>query len=155
MYNSFHLIFHNNLHLLIDLSLIRDAHYSCELKMFLFSCYSSITGKDQSWDCRSCADKELERTSLPWECSRTEIASTEWLTNIYWVRVSKVKGTSCAIYSIGLSLPAHACLSLYWNAGWIAEKLWLLIISSCIPAFSGGKIWLSLMKGLHSQVLVR
>lgn len=37
----------------------------------------------------------------------------------------------------------------------LQKKLWLLILSFCIPAFRGRKIQLSLMKGLHSGMLVR
>lgn len=166
MYNSFLLIFHNHLHLIIDLSLICNAHYSYELKMFFISHYSSSTGKDPSYDCCSrCVNQELEpgeqhrcrtrSTSLPWECSRTEIASTEWRSDVCWVHVSKVKGMSRAICSTALSMPAQACLSLCWHAWQIAEKDLTANIFFCIPAFCGRKIQLSLMKGLHSGMLVR
>lgn len=45
MYNSFLLIFHNHLHLIIDLSLICNAHYSYELRMLFISHYRSSTAK--------------------------------------------------------------------------------------------------------------
>lgn len=45
MYNSFLLIFHNHLHLIIDLSLICNAHYSYELRMLFISHYRSSMAK--------------------------------------------------------------------------------------------------------------
>lgn len=133
MYNSFILIFHNHLHLIIDLGLICNAHYSYELKMFFISHWSCSTGK--AWSCGCCwrcVNQELEpgeqhrcraRNASPrWECSGTEIACAERCSDVCQVHVSQVKGMSHAIYSIALSLPAQACLSLCWHAWKIAEK---------------------------------
>lgn len=133
MHNSFLLIFHNHLHLIIDLSLICNAHYAYELKMFFISHYRSSTGKDRSCDCCSyCVNQEPElgeqhrcrarSTSLPWECSRREIASAECALTYAECMSARVKGMSHAICSIALSLPAQACFSLCRHAWQIAGK---------------------------------
>lgn len=161
MYNSFLLIFHYHLHLIIDLSLICNAHYAYELKMFFISHYRSSTGKDRSCDCCShCVNQEPElgeqhrcrarSTSLPWKCSRREIASAECaLTypecmSAEWRACLTLSVQLCCHYQLKHVFP---CVDMHDK---LQKKLWLTILSSCIPAFGAGKMQLSLMKGLCS-----
>lgn len=62
---------------------------------------------------------------------------------------------SHAICSVALPLQlkhVFHCVDMHDKS---QKEPWLLILSSCIPAFSGCKTQLSLMKGLHSSRLVR
>lgn len=122
MYNSFLLIFHNHLHLIIDLSLICNAHYSYELRMFFISHYRSSTGKDRSCNCCcGCVNQEPEpgekhrcrarSTSLPWECSRTEIASPERALT-YAVSACQQSEGHVSCYLFNCAVTASSSMSL-------------------------------------------
>lgn len=161
MYNSFLLIFHNHLHLIIDLNLICNAHYSYELRMFFISHYRSSTGKDRSCNCCcGCVNQKPEpgekhrcrarSTSLPWECSRTEIASPE--RALTYAECMSAEWRACLVLSVQLCCHCqlkHVFPSVDMHDK-LQKKLWLLILSAFIPALSAGKMQLSLMKGLCS-----
>lgn len=81
MYNSFSWIFHNNLHLIIDLNLICNAYYLYELKMFHLTLELQHSKAQSCGWC--CANQELEPREQH-RCGTRKIPSLGMLKDGNW-----------------------------------------------------------------------